>query len=76
MTVFWDIAPWNLVETDQRGVYCLHHQGDDRLHGAISQKTAIFKSEKLVSEPEIDVESSRTEALVLITTPHLYAQGR
>jgi hypothetical protein len=29
--VFWDIAPYSLVEVDRRfrGVYCLHHQGDD-----------------------------------------------
>jgi hypothetical protein len=31
MTVFYDVMPWSLVETDQhfRGAYCLHHQGDD-----------------------------------------------
>jgi hypothetical protein len=34
MTAFWDIAPYSLVEVDQRfgGAYCLHHQGE------ISQK--------------------------------------
>jgi hypothetical protein len=28
MAVFWDVAPWGLVNIDQRsgGVYCLHHQ--------------------------------------------------
>jgi hypothetical protein len=31
MTVFWDVAPCSLAEIDQsfRGVYCLHHQGDE-----------------------------------------------
>jgi hypothetical protein len=31
MMAFWDIAPCSLVEVDQhfRGVYCLHHQGDN-----------------------------------------------
>jgi hypothetical protein len=31
MTVFWDVAPCSLAETDRhfRGVYCIHHQGDD-----------------------------------------------
>jgi hypothetical protein len=30
-TVFWDVAPCRDVEDDRcfRGVYCLHHQGDD-----------------------------------------------
>jgi hypothetical protein len=30
MTVFWDVAPWSLVEIDRRfrGAVCLHHQGD------------------------------------------------
>jgi hypothetical protein len=34
MTVFWDIVPCNLVETDRRfgGAYCLHHHGDDVLN--------------------------------------------
>jgi hypothetical protein len=29
MTVFWNVAPCNLVEIDRRfrGAYCLHHQG-------------------------------------------------
>jgi len=29
--VFWDVAPRSHVEVDRcfRGVYCLHHQGDD-----------------------------------------------
>jgi hypothetical protein len=33
MTVFWDVAPCSLVETDRRfrGVYRLHHQGDKHL---------------------------------------------
>jgi hypothetical protein len=30
MTIFWDIAPCSLVETDRRcrGAYCLNHQGN------------------------------------------------
>jgi hypothetical protein len=30
MTVFWDVAPCSLVETDRgfRDAYCLHNQGD------------------------------------------------
>jgi hypothetical protein len=45
LTVFWDVAPCSLVETDRRfrGAYCLYHQGDaNRLHGAESLKTAII----------------------------------
>jgi hypothetical protein len=31
MTVFWDVAPCNLVEIYRHftGTCCLHHQGDD-----------------------------------------------
>jgi hypothetical protein len=30
MTVFWDVAPYSLVEINRRfrGAYCLYHQGD------------------------------------------------
>jgi hypothetical protein len=54
MTVFWDVAPCCIVEVYRRfrGAYYLHLQGDElplkrreistRLHGATSQKTAIF----------------------------------
>jgi VanZ family protein len=47
MAVFWGVAPGSVVEVYQlfRGPCCLHHQGDrpdDRLHGATTQKTAIF----------------------------------
>jgi hypothetical protein len=50
MAVFWDVAPYSLVENDQRfrGAYCLHHQCkhskrlsvSTRLHDATSQKTS------------------------------------
>jgi hypothetical protein len=45
MTVFWVVAQCSLVVVYQRvgGPCCLHHQGDEtRLHGATTQKTAIF----------------------------------
>jgi hypothetical protein len=46
MRDFWDTSPCSLVEAGQqfRGVYCLHHQGDDsmRLHGAISHEALFF----------------------------------
>jgi hypothetical protein len=53
MSVFWEVALCSLGDNDGRfrGAYCLCHQGDDtplkcqsaiRLHGASSQKTAIF----------------------------------
>jgi hypothetical protein len=31
MAVFWDVAPYSLLETDRRyrGVYYLHRQGDE-----------------------------------------------
>jgi hypothetical protein len=31
VTVFWDVAPFNIVEIDRcfRGAYRLHHQGDE-----------------------------------------------
>jgi hypothetical protein len=41
----WLSSGMLLVETDRRfsGAHCLHHQGDPtRLHGATSQKTAVF----------------------------------
>jgi hypothetical protein len=43
MAVFWVVAPCSLVEVYQRfrGPCCLPHQGV-RLHGATTQKTAIF----------------------------------
>jgi hypothetical protein len=43
VAVFWVVAPYSLVEVYQRfrGPCCLHYQGD-RLHGATTQKTAIF----------------------------------
>jgi hypothetical protein len=42
MAVFWFVAPGSLVEVYQRfrGPCCRHHQG--QLHGAITQKTAIY----------------------------------
>jgi hypothetical protein len=48
MAVFWDVTPCSLIDTDRsfRGTYCLHYQGFGQylpgLHGATSQKTAIF----------------------------------
>jgi hypothetical protein len=53
ITVFRVVALCSLVEVDRRfrGTYCLHHQGvrplnrrliSMRLHGATTQKTAIF----------------------------------
>jgi hypothetical protein len=47
MSVFWDVAPCSLVNTDWsfREAYCLHHQGNSittKLHSATSQKTAVF----------------------------------
>jgi hypothetical protein len=50
IAVFWVVAPCSLVEVYQRfrGPCCLHHQGDDiALHGATTQKTAIFTKEPL-----------------------------
>jgi hypothetical protein len=31
MIAFWDIATYSLLEVDlcSRGVYCMHHQGND-----------------------------------------------
>jgi hypothetical protein len=49
--LFWVSAPCRLAWVSQRfrGLYCLHHQGDEkslqthtRLHGTTTQKTAIF----------------------------------
>jgi hypothetical protein len=43
--VFWDVAPSSQVDADRhfRGVYCLHHQGEESkstwLDGATSPKT-------------------------------------
>jgi hypothetical protein len=32
MSVFWDVAPYGLADTDRRfgGAYCLHHQDDHK----------------------------------------------
>jgi hypothetical protein len=45
--VFWVVAPCSVVEVHRRfrSAWCLHHQGNfpsSRLHGATTQKTAIF----------------------------------
>jgi hypothetical protein len=45
MTIFWDIAPCSLVETDRRfrGAYCLHYQNDEMMEAVrTSQKTINF----------------------------------
>jgi hypothetical protein len=44
MAAFCDVAPFSVVDIDlrSRGAYCLHHQGVIGLHGATSQKIAIF----------------------------------
>jgi hypothetical protein len=44
VAAFWDVAPSSLVEVDRRFVdaYCLHHQGDERLHGVASCKSVSF----------------------------------
>jgi hypothetical protein len=46
MAVFCVVLPFSLVQVYRhfRGACCLHHQGDEstRLHGATTQKTAIF----------------------------------
>jgi hypothetical protein len=49
VAIFWIVAPFSLVEVYLlfKGACCLHHQGDKhlsnaRLHGATTQKTAIF----------------------------------
>jgi hypothetical protein len=50
MDVFWVVAPCSLVDVYQRfrGPCCLHHQDDSsRLHGATTQKTAIFEIQEL-----------------------------
>jgi hypothetical protein len=41
MTVFWDVAPHNLVDTDShfRGAYCLCYQGDCEISVKIYQTT-------------------------------------
>jgi hypothetical protein len=41
MTIFWDVAPYSLVEIDGRfrGACCLHHQG---YRPATSEKTVIY----------------------------------
>jgi hypothetical protein len=46
MAVFWVVPPCSLAEVYRRfrGPCCFHHRGDrqTRLHGATTQKTAIF----------------------------------
>jgi hypothetical protein len=41
MTVFWDVTPCCLVETDRRfrGSFCLRHQGDEE--AASTSKTSV-----------------------------------
>jgi hypothetical protein len=42
--VFWDVAPYSHVELDRRfrGVYCLHHQGDERIMFRIDLPLVLF----------------------------------
>jgi hypothetical protein len=37
MAVFWDVAPYSLVEIDRRfrGTYCPHHKGDRPCDGGV-----------------------------------------
>jgi hypothetical protein len=45
MTIFWDIAPCSLVETNWRfrGTYCLHHQNVEMMEAiSISEKSVNF----------------------------------
>jgi hypothetical protein len=55
MAVFWVVASCRLVWVYRRfrGLYCLHHQGDDWLHGATTQKTAIFNYQILQGKNNI-----------------------
>jgi hypothetical protein len=55
MAVFWVVVPC-LVEAYRRfrGACCLHHQGDESLHGATTQKTAIFKYNSCLNVVYID----------------------
>jgi hypothetical protein len=41
MTVFWNVAPCILVETDLRfrGAYCIRHQGDPEMSVNFHQTT-------------------------------------
>jgi hypothetical protein len=50
MTVFWDVTPCSLVETDQcfRGAYCLCHQRNKSLFGMLMMEAANT-SETLVN---------------------------
>jgi hypothetical protein len=43
MTVFWDVAPWSLVEVFRRfrGACCLHHQGDLMMETASTSETSV-----------------------------------
>jgi hypothetical protein len=54
MTVFWDVAPCNLVEVywHFRGAYCLHCQGHDyTVHHPRRQSSLPFCSTQLYPSP-------------------------
>jgi hypothetical protein len=42
MTVFWNVAPFSMVEVYEhfRGACCLHHQGDDDLLTALMTRAS------------------------------------
>jgi hypothetical protein len=50
MAVFWDVVPCSLVDIDLRfrGVYCLHHQGDD---GHIYKLCVYIQGDRKVMQP-------------------------
>jgi hypothetical protein len=54
MAVFWDIAPCSIVEIGRRfrGVYCLHHQGDDG-DGTHLWNVSIFQRDYTALYPRI-----------------------
>jgi hypothetical protein len=62
VAVFWVVAPRSLVDDYRRfrGAYGLYHQGDEftKLHGATSQKTAIFI---LISQQDINIYERKEE---------------
>jgi hypothetical protein len=46
MTVFWDVAPCNLVEIGGRfrGAYCLHHQTIIAIIGLMMKAVSTFET--------------------------------
>jgi hypothetical protein len=62
--VFWDVAPYSLVQTNRRfrGTYCLHHRGDSPQYCTQNTKVTTMEMETVfVSETLVTLHAVKTQ---------------